>query len=117
MTSKALGLLGKFHVERTDGRSAKGEKHDGCDYFVLDLTHDPLAFPAIAAYEQAARIAGYEALADDLIVKLVALRDLFFTSPDMAHAYAGMAGSILTLAQKRRMAGVSRPSGDGGKDG
>ena len=46
------GLYGKFHVERTDGKSAPGQKHDGCDYFVLDLTHDPHALPALVAYEQ-----------------------------------------------------------------
>lgn len=50
------GLYGKFRVERTDGKSAPGEKHDGCEYFVLDLTHDPFALPAIRAYAQACRV-------------------------------------------------------------
>ena len=49
------GLYAKFVIERTDGRSAPGEKHDGCEYFVLDLTHDPHAIPAIKAYEQSLR--------------------------------------------------------------
>lgn len=44
------GLYEKFHVERTDGESALGKKHDDCDYFILDLTHDKHAIPAIAAY-------------------------------------------------------------------
>ena len=44
------GLYEKFHVERTDGQSAAGKKHDGCSYFVLDLTHDRHTIPAIAAY-------------------------------------------------------------------
>lgn len=44
------GLYGKFRVERADGRSAPGERHDGCDYFVLDMTHDPYALRAIRAY-------------------------------------------------------------------
>jgi hypothetical protein len=44
------GLFHKFNIERTDGKSAPGQKHDGCDYFVLDLTHDPFAIPALTAY-------------------------------------------------------------------
>lgn len=63
---RARGLYEKFHVERTDGRSAPGEKHAGCAYFVLDLDHDPLAMVALQAYEDAARKAGYHQLADDL---------------------------------------------------
>lgn len=35
---KKRGLYSKFKVERTDGSSAPGEKHDACEYFVLDLT-------------------------------------------------------------------------------
>lgn len=46
-------VYGKFHVERTDGRSAPGEKHDGCEYFVLDITHDPAAKAALNAYAEA----------------------------------------------------------------
>ena len=50
------GLYRKFHdVQRTDGRSAPGEKHDGCTYFVLDITHDPHALPALAAYAKSCR--------------------------------------------------------------
>ena len=63
------GLYGKFKVERADGRSAAGEKHDGCDYFVLDLDHDPHALPALRAYERSCRIA-FPALARDLEIKL-----------------------------------------------
>mgnify|MGYP003624606764 CR=1 FL=1 len=44
------GLFHKFHIERTDGKSDPGEKHHGCDYFVLDLTHDQHAIPALRAY-------------------------------------------------------------------
>jgi DNA-binding transcriptional MerR regulator len=62
------GLYGKFKVERTDGKSAPGEKHHGCDYFVLDLTHDPYAKAALRTY---ARECGdeYPALANDLMRK------------------------------------------------
>lgn len=44
------GLYGKFFIARVDGRDKPGEKHAGCDYFVLDLTHDKHALPAIRAY-------------------------------------------------------------------
>ena len=33
---KDRGLYGKFYVERLDGKSVLGEKHDKCEYFVLD---------------------------------------------------------------------------------
>jgi hypothetical protein len=46
-------IYGKFYVRRTDGTDAPGAKHDGCDYFVLDLTHDPAARPAVLAYADA----------------------------------------------------------------
>ena len=59
------GLYGKFNIERTDGRSAPGEKHDGCEYFVLDLTHDPHALVALRAYEQSCK-RDFPALAYDL---------------------------------------------------
>jgi len=63
---KSKGLYQKFKVHRTDGSSKRGSKHHECRYFVLDLTHDPLALPAIEAYAKAAGRAGYQALADDL---------------------------------------------------
>lgn len=47
------GLYNKFHVERTDGQSAEGAKHHGCQYFVLDVTHDPFAVEALRAYAEA----------------------------------------------------------------
>ena len=63
---KHRGLYGKFQVQRTDGRSDPGEKHHGCQYFVLDVTHDPHARPALWAYLQSAEAAGFDALAEDL---------------------------------------------------
>lgn len=53
MNDTERGLYQKFKVERTDGQSSQGEKHDGCEYFVLDLTHDPFAAAALQAYAQA----------------------------------------------------------------
>lgn len=50
MGDKTRGMFHKFNVSRTDGSSDIGGKHEGCSYFVLDLTHDPYAIPAIKAY-------------------------------------------------------------------
>jgi hypothetical protein len=47
------GLYRKFAVLRTDGSSAKGQKHEDCDYLVLDWIHDPFAVPAARAYADA----------------------------------------------------------------
>lgn len=52
MGDKTRGMYGKFKVERTDGKSAAGEKHDGCEYFVLDASCDPHAIPALMAYAE-----------------------------------------------------------------
>ena len=65
------GLYRKFHVVRADGRSAHGKKHDGCEYFVLDLDHDPHALPALKAYEESCR-EGFPDLAFDLATKRLA---------------------------------------------
>lgn len=63
--SKNRGLYNKFIVNRADGKSEPGEKHDGCEYFVLDLTHDKFAPSALRAYASAC--AGeYPALSADL---------------------------------------------------
>jgi len=69
MGDKTRGLYGKFRIERTDGKSAPGEKHDGCDYFVLDLTHDPHARPALMAYAKSCA-EEYPLLAADLLAKV-----------------------------------------------
>lgn len=66
MGDRNRGLYGKFHVWRTDGKSEHGKKHEGCEYFVLDLTHDQHALPALKAYADSARRDGYGLLADDI---------------------------------------------------
>lgn len=71
MGDKTQGLYKKFHVERTDGTSAPGEKHEDCDYFVLDLIHDPFAAAAIAAYADACA-SEFPLLAADLRDKISA---------------------------------------------
>ena len=44
-------IYDKFHVARKD--PAAHVRHVGCQYFVLDLTHDPAALYAIEAYADA----------------------------------------------------------------
>lgn len=73
MGHKGIGLYNKFTVERTDGKSAAGEKHDACEYFVLDLTHDPFAGPALEAYATACE-SEYPLLARDLRAKASLIR-------------------------------------------
>lgn len=79
MGDKSRGLYpeGKFVVLRKDATDAPGGKHDGCGYFVLDVTHDPHAIPALCAYAESARGDGYELLADDLdsMVQAAAIRE------------------------------------------
>lgn len=55
----------KFNVTRTDGGDKPGEKHDGCFYWVLDVTDDPYARPALLAYAEACRET-HPSLADDI---------------------------------------------------
>ena len=46
------GLYDKFLVTRTDGTSEPGAKHCGCQYLVLDLTHDRNARAAARVYAE-----------------------------------------------------------------
>ena len=65
MGDKTRGLYEKFIVTRTDGSSEPGGKHENCNYFVLDLDHDPFAKAAIKAYWEACK-SEYPLLAKDL---------------------------------------------------
>lgn len=65
INKQKAGLYRKFDVRRTDGTDAPGAKHDRCNYFVLDITHDPFAIPALKAYADACR-KEYPNLAADL---------------------------------------------------
>lgn len=71
---KEPGLYPKYKVERFDGKSAEGEKHWACEYFVLDATHDPIALIALAHYSYHARLHGYPQLADDLDLMIGRMR-------------------------------------------
>ncbi len=68
MGDKSRGLYEKFKVERTDGKSAPGEKHDRCDYFVLDVSCDPHAVRALMAYAESCKDE-YPLLARDVRTK------------------------------------------------
>lgn len=66
VSNKTLGLYEKFIVTRTDGSSEPGGKHEGCRYFVLDISCDQHAAPALVAYAESCERDGYHALAADI---------------------------------------------------
>lgn len=65
MSDKERGLYRKFIIRREDGKDGPGCKHYDCEYFVLDVTHDPHAIPALKAYADSCA-SEYPALAADL---------------------------------------------------
>lgn len=65
-SDEARGLYKKYVVRRVNDPE---EKHDGCEYFVLDLDHDPFSAPALRAYADACERL-YPKLAADLRAKL-----------------------------------------------
>ncbi len=68
------GLFRKFNVTRVDGQDETVlDKHYNCAYFVLDLTHDPAALPALAAYADAVD-ATHPYLARDLRIKYLGVK-------------------------------------------
>ena len=69
MGKRNRGIYDKFRITRTDGRSDLGEKHEGCEYFVLDITHDPFVWPALQTYADACR-EEYPLLAADIDRKI-----------------------------------------------
>jgi len=83
------GAYQKFTVERTDGSSAPGEKHDGCSYFVLDLNHDPFAAAALAAYAGACK-ATHPKLADDCHLMAEGVFELIASSAQKSGADGGL---------------------------
>ena len=84
------GLYGKFYVERTDGSSAPGKKHHGCEYFVLDLDHDKHAVAALRAYTLSCR-KEYPLLADDLSDKVAAMEARLAAAPSPSGVEEGIA--------------------------
>ena len=71
MGDRTRGLYNKFTVTRNDGSSEQGKKHHRCAYFVLDLTHDKSAIPALRAYADDCE-SEYPLLAADLRAQLAA---------------------------------------------
>jgi len=69
MNDKEKGVYHKFIIDRVDGESLPGKKHHECEYFVLDLTHDKHALPAIKAYAKSCA-EEYPKLARDLINRI-----------------------------------------------
>jgi len=74
MGDKTRGLYEKFTVIRNDGSSEPGGKHHGCEYFVLDLTHDKHAGAALLAYAHSCA-AEYPLLASDLLCMVYGSRE------------------------------------------
>lgn len=58
------GLYQKFLVNRVDGSDSVGGKHEGCRYFVLDITHDEHAPAAMQAYANSCKNTHPELAAD-----------------------------------------------------
>lgn len=67
------GLHDKYIVRRTDGSSEEGGKHYGCQYFVLDLNHDPHAIPALEAYAESCKHSHPE-LSEDLLSRIARMK-------------------------------------------
>lgn len=72
LNDKDRGLYYKFTVWRVDGRSDVGKTHEHCQYFPLDLTHDPHAVAALRAYAESCRQT-HPLLAFDLDAKVTEL--------------------------------------------
>lgn len=71
MDDQGRGLYGKYSVERLDGSSQSGGKHEKCDYFVLDLVHDEHVKAAIRAYASSC-VEAFPGLARDLLARIEA---------------------------------------------
>ena len=85
MKNREIGIYNKFNVTRTDGRDAPGEKHHGAQYFVLNISTDPFAIPALAAYAEACK-SEYTPLATDiqnLIGKKLLASSEYITVPEV----------------------------------
>lgn len=65
MSDEKRGLYRKYKVERVDGSSKPEGKHEDCQYFVLDMEHDPHARVALRAYADSCK-KDFPGLAKDL---------------------------------------------------
>lgn len=96
-SNREQGLYRKFNVERTDGSDRDGGKHEGCEYFVLDTTHDKFAAAALIAYAKACEGTHPKLAADIRSRYLKGITESFLTSheleicgtdPEILHALA-----------------------------
>ncbi len=51
----SMGFYNKYEVNRRDGLDKECDKHFNCKYFVIDLTHDHFAIPAMKSYADACK--------------------------------------------------------------
>lgn len=116
-TNAEQGLYGKFRIERTDGTSSPGCKHHGCDYFVLDVTHDKHAAAALAAYAGAVA-ATHPQLAADMRSRwnLPAQPAGDAALPVVAHKVTGPRGDLIGIFESGVIAAmmVSKTSAEVG---
>lgn len=121
MDDKERGFYGKFKVERADGSSGLGQKHERCAYFVLDLDHDQHAAPAIKAYAESCRkefpaLAGdLSAIANGMIFPTVdhkgEIRHVIAGHPDPAKPWAApLAGPPVKIGLREWLAGQALPA-------
>jgi hypothetical protein len=61
ITDKGVGIYRKYRVERLNDPDGK---HEDCNYFVLDWTHDKFTRPAMSAYAQECEVEYPELAAD-----------------------------------------------------
>jgi hypothetical protein len=71
VAAQLQGVFRKYHVRRVDGRDAPGGDRHGDEHFVLNLTRDPHAVPAIAAYARSCE-GEFPQLAKDLTEGILA---------------------------------------------
>jgi hypothetical protein len=69
----AAGLFTKYRVEHNNDPAGR---HDRCFFFVLDVTHDPIAREVLADYANKAAAAGKVNLAADIWTKLHQQKEL-----------------------------------------
>lgn len=112
MTDKTkTGLYNKFVVTRTDGTSEPGKKHEGCEYFVLDTTHDKHAYAALLAYAESCE-PEYPALARDLSIVAHLMKvgsSTYFQKPETAIVDDALAQRVDALL---RSEGMQEPQQD-----
>lgn len=105
--TREIGLFGKYHVERVDGRDAPGGDKADARYFVLDYVNDPLARWPLLQYANRAWRRGYTELAEDLWRQLRELGMEFVTPPEEQARTAGIVADT-----KARMRAAGMETGD-----